>query len=171
MRDRVGFREIAVRGHDILLNGRSIRLRGIAVHEDDLALGRVTTETDLRRRFADARDLGCNFLRLAHYPHHERAAELADELGFLLWSEIPVYWAIDFANPATRTDAENQLRELILRDANRASVIVWGVGFRKDGGGGWSSVRWQARAVNPARPRRSCPAPAALAPAGRSQAR
>jgi beta-glucuronidase len=128
VRDRVGFREIAVRGHDILLNGRSIRLRGIAVHEDDLALGRVTTEADLRRRFADARALGCNFLRLAHYPHHERAAELADELGFLLWSEIPVYWAIDFANPATRADAENQLRELILRDANRASVIVWGVG-------------------------------------------
>ena len=53
VRDRVGFREIAVRGHDILLNGRSIRLRGIAVHEDDLALGRVTTEADLRRRFAE----------------------------------------------------------------------------------------------------------------------
>ncbi|MEP3303222.1 MAG: glycoside hydrolase family 2 TIM barrel-domain containing protein, partial [Roseibium sp.] len=58
----------------------------------------------------------------------ERAAEIADELGFLLWEEVPVYWAIDFANPDTRRDAENQLRELIRRDRNRASVIIWSVG-------------------------------------------
>ena len=46
----------------------------------------------------------------------------------MLWEEVPVYWAIDFANPATRRDAENQLRELIRRDRNRASVIIWSVG-------------------------------------------
>ncbi len=126
--DRVGFRQIERRGTDILLNGEALFLRGISVHEDDARLGKVTTEEDLRRRFADARDLGCNYLRLAHYPHHERAAQLADELGFLLWEEIPVYWAIDFANPATYRDAENQLTELIRRDRNRASVIIWSVG-------------------------------------------
>jgi ABC-type maltose transport system permease subunit len=85
---------------------------------------KVTT----RRRFADAKELGCNFLRLAHYPHSELAAQLADELGFLLWEEIPVYWAIDFENQATYHDAENQLLELIQRDQNRASVIIWSVG-------------------------------------------
>ncbi len=126
--DRIGFRQIERRGTEILLNGEPVFLRGISVHEDDATLGKVTTEADLRRRFEHARELGCNFLRLAHYPHHERAAELADELGFLLWEEIPVYWAIDFANPATYRDAENQLRELILRDRNRASVIIWSVG-------------------------------------------
>ncbi|MCG7521442.1 glycoside hydrolase family 2 protein [Ruegeria sp. Ofav3-42] len=126
--DRVGFRQIERRGTDILLNGAPIFLRGISVHEDDAALGKVTNDADLRRRFAHAQELGCNFLRLAHYPHHERAAELADELGFLLWEEIPVYWAIDFTNPSTYRDAENQLRELILRDRNRASVIIWSVG-------------------------------------------
>ena len=126
--DRVGFRTVRRAGSRILLNGRPVWLRGISVHEDDAATGKVTGECDLRRRFAHARDLGCNFLRLAHYPHHERAAELADELGFLLWEEIPVYWAIDFANPATHADAENQLCELIRRDRNRASVIVWSVG-------------------------------------------
>ncbi len=126
--DRVGFRQIERRGTEILLNGAPLFLRGISVHEDDAALGKVTNDEDLRRRFAHAKELGCNFLRLAHYPHHERAAELADELGLLLWEEVPVYWAIDFANPATYRDAENQLLELIRRDRNRASVIIWSVG-------------------------------------------
>ncbi|MBN9672597.1 glycoside hydrolase family 2 protein [Roseibium aggregatum] len=126
--DRVGFRQIERRGTEILLNGKSLFLRGISVHEDDAVLGKVTGEEDLRRRFNHARELGCNYLRLAHYPHHERAARLADELGFLLWEEIPVYWAIEFDNPATLRDAENQLMELIKRDRNRASVVIWSVG-------------------------------------------
>ena len=126
--ERVGLREIRVEGERILLNGRSIFLRGACVHEDDVALGRVSDEADIRRRFAHARALGANFLRLAHYPHHERVARIADELGVLLWAEIPVYWAIDFADPATYADAENQLLELIARDRNRASIVLWGVG-------------------------------------------
>ena len=126
--DRVGFREIRVDGTDILLNGEPLYLRGICVHEDDVALGKVTSDGDIRRRLAHARELHCNFLRLVHYPHHERVAELADEHGCLLWAEIPVYWAIDFANPDTYADAENQLLELIARDRNRVSVVVWGVG-------------------------------------------
>lgn len=127
-RDRIGFRTLERVGTEIRLNGEPILLKGVCVHEDDLALGRVSTEADVRRRFADARDLGCNFLRLAHYPHHEHVARIADELGFLLWAEIPVYWAIDFGNPDTLADAENQLAELIRRDQNRASVAVWGIG-------------------------------------------
>jgi beta-glucuronidase len=126
--DRIGFRIIATHGTQILLNGQPIWLRGVCVHEDDLALGKVSTEADIRRRFRHAKELGCNFLRLAHYPHHDMVARLADEEGLLLWAEVPVYWAIDFANPTTLADARNQLSELILRDINRASVILWGVG-------------------------------------------
>ena len=80
----------------------------------------------LRRRFAHARELGANFLRLAHYPHHERAAEIADEEGMLLWEELPVYWSLAFDNAGNLQDARNQLSELVLRDRNRASVILWG---------------------------------------------
>ncbi|MGI9498471.1 MAG: glycoside hydrolase family 2 protein [Geminicoccaceae bacterium] len=126
--DSVGFREIRTEGQTIFLNGEPIRLRGIAAHEDDHVNGRVTNDPDIRRRFAHAKELGCNFMRLAHYPHHERAAEIADEIGLLLWEEIPVYWSIAFDNEATFGDADNQLRELIRRDRNRASVVAWGVG-------------------------------------------
>jgi len=127
-RERIGFRRVATRGTDILLNGEPIVLKGVCVHEDDLALGKVSTEDDVRRRFRHARELGCNFLRLTHYPHHEHVARLADEEGLLLWAEVPVYWAIDFGNSETYADAENQLMELIARDQNRASVILWGIG-------------------------------------------
>jgi beta-glucuronidase len=126
--DRVGFREIKVSAKDILLNGEPVFLRGISVHEDDARLGKFSDRQDLLRRYEHAKELGCNFLRLAHYPHHELAACLADELGFLLWEEIPVYWAIDFRNRSTYDDAENQMLELIARDFNRASVIIWSVG-------------------------------------------
>ena len=126
--DRVGFREIRTEGQAIVLNGQPIKLRGICAHEDDRERGRVTDEEDIRRRFAHAKELGCNFMRLAHYPHHERAAEIADEIGLLLWEEIPVYWSIAFENDGTFSDADNQLREMIIRDRNRASVIAWGVG-------------------------------------------
>ncbi len=126
--DRVGFRQIEQVGENILLNGEPILLKGISVHEDDETLGKVSTADDLRRRFNHALELGCNYLRLAHYPHHEDAAKMADELGLMLWEEIPVYWAIDFENPATFQDANNQLSELIKRDRNRASVIIWSVG-------------------------------------------
>ena len=126
--ERIGFREIRTEGRRVLLNGEDVFLKGVCVHEDDVALGRVTDEADIRRRFAHAKELGCNFLRLTHYPHHERVTEIADEVGLMLWAEIPVYWAIAFDNPDTLADAENQLQELILRDRNRASVVAWGVG-------------------------------------------
>ena len=128
VQERVGFRRIATRGTDILLNGSPIRLKGACVHEDDIARGRCTDAADIARRFADLKALGGNFLRLSHYPHDPLVARMADEAGILLWAEIPVYWAIDFANPDTYADAENQLLELVARDRNRASVILWGVG-------------------------------------------
>jgi beta-glucuronidase len=128
LEDNVGFREVRVEGDRLLLNGRPLFLRGVCAHEEFPGRGRAATEEDTRHVLETALDLGCNFLRLAHYPHHENAARLADRMGLLLWEEVPVYWQIDFANPAALASARNQLRELILRDRNRASVIVWAVG-------------------------------------------
>ena len=126
--DLVGFREIRTRGRDILLNGQELFLRGVSCHEDSIKNGKALTEEECIKILSDARELGCNFMRLAHYPHHEQMAKLADRMGMLLWEEVPVYWAIRFSRPKTYQDAENQLLELIRRDMNRASVIIWSVG-------------------------------------------
>ena len=126
--DRVGFREIRVSGQEILLNGRPVWLKGISAHEESVANGRALTDAERIENTRLAKELGCNFMRVAHYPHHENMARLADELGMMLWEEIPVYWAIRFDRPETYEDAHNQLAELIERDYNRASVVIWSVG-------------------------------------------
>ncbi len=126
--DRVGFREIRVCGRDIMLNGRNIYLKGISAHEESVANGRALTDEERIENIKLAKELGCNFMRIAHYPHHENMSKLADELGLMLWEEIPVYWAIRFEREETYEDAHNQFAELIERDYNRASVIIWSVG-------------------------------------------
>lgn len=128
VRDTVGFREIRVEGRDILINGKKTFLCGISCHEDSLVNGKAFTEEECIKIMQDAKDLGCNFMRLAHYPHTEMMSQIADQMGMLLWEEIPVYWAIDFARPKTYETAENMLMELITRDYNRASVVIWSVG-------------------------------------------
>ena len=128
LRDRIGFRDIRVEKNKILLNDKEIFLRGVSCHEDSVANGKALTEEERIETIRIAKELGCNFMRLAHYPHHENMAKLADEIRLLLWEEVPVYWDIDFDNPATYEDAKNQLLELIGRDKNRASVIIWSVG-------------------------------------------
>jgi beta-glucuronidase len=124
--DTIGFRTIEARGTDILLNGKSVFLRGICIHEEaPFRSGRAFSETDAQALLTWARDLGCNFVRLAHYPHNEFMTRLADRMGLLVWSEIPVYWTIQFENAGTLANAQNQLSEMIERDKNKASVIIW----------------------------------------------
>ena len=128
VKDRVGFRTIATSGRDVLLNGKKLFLRGVSLHEENpLRGGRAWSEADAHLLLGWAKDLGCNFVRLAHYPHNEHMARLADEMGILCWEEIPVYWTIQWTNAPTLANARKQLADLIARDQNRASVIVWSV--------------------------------------------
>jgi len=124
--DRIGFKRIETRGSEILLNGEPVFLRGVSLHEEGpIGDGRAWSEDHARALLGQALDLGCNFVRLAHYPHNVQMARVADELGLLVWAEIPVYWNIRFDSQAVYEDAERQLTELILRDRNRASVGLW----------------------------------------------
>ncbi len=128
LKDRIGFRTIETKGADILLNGKSIFLRGISLHEENpLQVGRARSLEDAKLLLGWAKELNCNFIRLAHYPHNENMPRLADEMGLLLWEEIPVYWGIDYENPVAFDQARSQLEALVHRDKNRASVIVWSV--------------------------------------------
>jgi beta-glucuronidase len=126
LQDQIGFRSIETRGTDILLNGKPIFLRGVCIHEEaPFRGGRAYSREDALTLLGWAKELGCNFVRLAHYPHNEFMVREADRLGIMVWSEIPVYWTILWENPATLAHAQDQLREMIARDKNRAAIIIW----------------------------------------------
>ena len=126
--DSIGFRKIETRGKQILLNGQPIFLKGISIHEEKPnGGGRANSPEDARTLFSWAKDLGCNFVRLAHYPHNEYMVREAERMGILVWSEIPCYWTIAWTNPATLDNARQQLTDMIRRDHNRANVIIWSI--------------------------------------------
>jgi beta-glucuronidase len=126
IKDDIGFRTVETRGTQILLNGKAMFLRGICLHEEaPFRGGRAFSEEDDRTLLTWAKELGVNFVRLAHYPHNEAMIRLADQMGILVWDEVPVYWEMDFQNPATLENAKAQLRDVITRDHNRASVALW----------------------------------------------
>lgn len=126
LHDSIGFRSIETKGSKILLNGKPIFLRGISIHEQaPKSNSRACSKEHAETLLGWAREMNCNFVRLAHYPHSEYMPRTADRLGMLVWSEIPVYWTILWENEGTLKNALNQLTEMITRDKNRASVILW----------------------------------------------
>ena len=126
--DKIGFRMISTKGSKILLNGEPVFLKGISIHEEaPFKTGRVTSVEEVRVLLGWAKELGANFVRLAHYPHNEAMVREAERMGLMVWSEIPVYWTVLFDNEATYQNAKQQLEEMIARDKNRAGVVMWSV--------------------------------------------
>ena len=126
--DRIGFRTIETNGQKILLNGAPIKLKGISTHEEPIGeAGVAYSAAHAKRILQEAKALGTNFVRAAHYPYSRHMARAADEMGLLLWAEIPVYWNINWDNPETLAVARDQMARLITRDWNRASVVIWSV--------------------------------------------
>lgn len=124
--DRIGFRSIEVAGTEILLNGESVYLKGISLHEESpFTHGRTHSGEEAQMMIDWVKELGCNYLRLSHYPHNEHIVRIAEEEGILLWEEIPVYWDIDWENEKTYKLAQQMLNDVITRDKNRAAVIIW----------------------------------------------
>ena len=122
----IGFRTIETRGTNILLNGKPIFLRGVCIHaEAPYRTGRAYSDKDAETLLGWVKELGGNFARLAHYPHSEAMLRAADRMGVLIWSENPVYWAVQFDNPKVLAKAEQQLDEEIDTSRNHAAIILW----------------------------------------------
>lgn len=156
VKDEIGFRTIETRGREILLNGEPIFLRGISIHEEAaFRNGRIAKVEEDRILLGWARELGCNYVRLAHYPHNEQMVREAERMGLLVWSEIPVYWTILWDREEVYANAENQLDEMIERDQNRCNLIIWSIANETPHGPArdrfLSSLAAYARAKDPTR--------------------
>ena len=126
--DEIGFRTIETRDKQILLNGKPVFLKGISIHEEKAnGGGRANSVEDAQTLLSWAQEMGCNFVRLAHYAHNEYMVREAERRGIMVWSEIPCYWTIAWTNPDTYQNAQNQLRDMIARDHNRANIIIWSI--------------------------------------------
>ena len=126
VQDLIGFRTVETRGTEILLNGKPIFLRGVCIHaEAPYRGGRAYSDKDAETLLGWAKELGANYVRLAHYPHDESMLRAADRMGLLVWSENPVYWAIQFDNPKVLAKAQQQLDEEIGTSRNHAAIILW----------------------------------------------
>jgi beta-glucuronidase len=100
---------------------------GYAAFEFDAEKRRAYSEMDALRLLTAAKDLGCNFVRLTHYPQSEYIVRLADKMGILLWEEIPVWQGIAFGDPIMQPKMDYLLQEMIQRDKNRSSIIIWSI--------------------------------------------
>lgn len=124
---RIGVREFYVDPQKgFFLNGVLTPLRGVSRHQDRLGKGNAL---DFEDHLEDARlikELGANTIRLAHYQHAQDFYDLCDELGFILWAEIPMISSM-IAGPEAEENAKEQMRELITQNYNHPSIVTWGI--------------------------------------------
>lgn len=126
--EQIGFRNITVKGTDIYLNGKPTFMCCISFHEEiPQRMGRAFSEADAAMLLNEAKALGVNMIRLAHYPQNEYIVRLAEKMGIMLWEEIPIWQGIDFKNAGTRMKAQRMYTEMVMRDRNRCALAFWGV--------------------------------------------
>ncbi|MCE5185927.1 MAG: alginate lyase family protein [Planctomycetaceae bacterium] len=132
MTEGFGFRwfEFAEKG-PFYLNGERLLLRGTHRHEDHAGLAAAMTEDLIQKEMRLMKDMGVNFIRLGHYPQSRYVLDLCDELGILVWEEIP--WCRGgVGGDAYRQQARNALQTMIHQHRNHPSVIIWGLGNEND---------------------------------------
>jgi beta-glucuronidase len=124
--EEIGFRSIEVKGTDILLNGKPIFLKGVNFHEEiPQRRARAYSEADAIQLLTAAKELGCNFVRTAHYPQNEHIVRMAEKMGLMMWEEIPVWQQIAFADSTVPPKISEMLQEMLRRDKNRCGIIIW----------------------------------------------
>jgi beta-galactosidase len=133
--ERTGFRDFRLEGEAFRLNGSEILLRGVGKHQESERNLTAMSDAELREDFANLRELGVNFVRLAHYPHASLAYDLADEQGLLVWAENGHSNDVDSVPGET---GERITREMIRQHYNHPSIAMWSVGNETS----YIRVRW-----------------------------
>ena len=109
-----------------IINGKEIPLRGVSRHQDQLYKGNALTRED---HYEDARlikELGANTIRLAHYQHSQDFYDACDEMGFVVWAEIP-FISVMNPDPDAHQNCISQMKELIIQNYNHPSICFWGI--------------------------------------------
>lgn len=119
-----GFKEFVARGRDFFLNGEKFFVKGIFRHDIYGDQGHTLSRTQMEAEIADIKSLGCNFLRLGHYPQHRYITELAARHGLLTSGEPPVF-GLNQKDPKVVESAKFCLGGLIRRDWNNPAVAAW----------------------------------------------
>lgn len=123
---KVGFRWFTFDGSKgFFLNGKSYKLRGLNRHQDQAPAGVALDDEAHRRDIFLMKELGCNFIRISHFPQDDAILEMCDELGLLAWEEIPIINIVPNI-PGYDDNCEYNLREMIRQHYNHSSVITWG---------------------------------------------
>ncbi|MGF7139969.1 glycoside hydrolase family 2 protein [Roseimarinus sediminis] len=124
--DEIGFRCIEVEGNKVLLNKQPLFLKAVNMHEENpYKAARAFSSGDNQILLNAAKDLGCNLLRLSHYPYNEKMIKQAEKMGMMVWSELPIYQHIEFSDSTVPCKMETMLNEMLTRDKNRCGVVVW----------------------------------------------
>lgn len=126
---KVGYRFYSMdKDKGFFLNGRLYPLRGVAMHQDWDNKASALTKEDFDTDYEFVKEIGCNFLRLAHYPHNDYAFRKCDELGIIVQTEIP--WVNVCGVKADNSYFENihqQMKEMISNLYNHPSIVMWGM--------------------------------------------
>ena len=126
---RIGIRTVEISAEKgLIINGEPIRLRGVCLHQDMGCRGIAASKEMWRDRLQKLKDMGCNALRLAHHMHSSEMLDLCDEMGFYVYEEAFDKWHSGLYGRYFAKDWQHDLEAMLLRDRNRPSVIIWGVG-------------------------------------------
>lgn len=143
-RQQFGFRTVEVKGTDFLINGKSFYFTGFGMHEDHLVIGKGQSDAHMAHDFEILRWMGANSVRTAHYPYSEEFMDWCDAHGVVVIDETPAVgmnatvaavlgtkidnvYGPDAISDRTKVNHEASIRELIARDKNRPSVVIWSI--------------------------------------------
>ena len=147
-----GIRSIKVVDGHLVLNGKKVALRGVGLHEDDPVTGFAVSPARRRQIVAQAKEIGATVIR-AHYPLHPDIQDLADRVGLLIWSEIPVYAVKTqyLKRAVVRKLAAKELEQNIVANQNHPSIMLWSIGNELSARPGPVQALYISRAVQSAK--------------------
>ena len=125
---KMGFRWFEFKDHGAFyLNGERLLLRGTHRHEEHAGVGAAMSNIQHRADMELIKGMGANFVRLAHYPQDPEVYKACDELGLLVWDELP--WCRGgLGNDSWKANTKMMLKEIITQNFNHPSIILWSLG-------------------------------------------